>query len=317
MAVPTNTFQTFAGVGLREELSDKIFRLDYEETPFMSMCKKGKTESLYTEWQTEALPAVNSSNAVIQGDAHTSAAPVATVRVGNYCQTSDRGAAVSDIMEIVSKAGRKSEMAHQMALYAAALKRDIESIITKNQASLAGNSSTATLVGGLPTFFSSNIDTNGGSGGGFAGGVWVVRANGTPRDLTEDMVKALMQTIFTATSKVPGTFMTGVYNRTICDTFSGFAQRTHVDSAAQLTATIEVYKGPFGLVKFVPNALMSQRDAYLLDPAYFEFAMLIPFKYKDLADEGHAERKMVTATYTVKSLNEKASGAIFDLTTAP
>ena len=37
MAQPTNTFDTYDAVGNREELSDKIWMITPEETPFLSL----------------------------------------------------------------------------------------------------------------------------------------------------------------------------------------------------------------------------------------------------------------------------------------
>ena len=45
-------------------------------------------------------------------------------------------------------------------------------------------------------------------------------------------------------------------------------------------------------------------------------AFLRDFKLMDLATTGDAEKKAIVVEYTLTSKNEKASGAVFDLTTA-
>lgn len=51
---------------------------------------------------------------------------VPTVRLGNRTQISTKTASVSGSQAAVNSAGRKSEMAYQMALRALELKRDME-----------------------------------------------------------------------------------------------------------------------------------------------------------------------------------------------
>ena len=49
MAAPTNTIQTYAITGIREDLSDMIYDVSPAETLFYSSMKKGKAENTYTE----------------------------------------------------------------------------------------------------------------------------------------------------------------------------------------------------------------------------------------------------------------------------
>ena len=42
MTIPTNTFDTYAAVGNREDLTDIIYNIAPTDTPFMSGIKKGK-----------------------------------------------------------------------------------------------------------------------------------------------------------------------------------------------------------------------------------------------------------------------------------
>lgn len=57
MAVVTNTFTTYAAIGMREDLSDIIDMISPTETPFYSMLKKSKCSARFYEWQTDALAA--------------------------------------------------------------------------------------------------------------------------------------------------------------------------------------------------------------------------------------------------------------------
>ena len=46
MAQPTNTFDTYDSVGIREDLSDIIYNISPEETPFMSKSAKRAQKTL-------------------------------------------------------------------------------------------------------------------------------------------------------------------------------------------------------------------------------------------------------------------------------
>jgi hypothetical protein len=46
MAVPTASFETFLQVGLREDLTDMIYRISPTETPFFNSAALGKSPSM-------------------------------------------------------------------------------------------------------------------------------------------------------------------------------------------------------------------------------------------------------------------------------
>lgn len=107
-------------------MSDIIYDISPTETPFLSSIGKTKATSTKHEWQTDALAAAVSNNAVIEGDEATMDASTATTRVFNYTQISDKTATVSGTQEAVNSAGRRSEMAYQMEKRMKELKRDVE-----------------------------------------------------------------------------------------------------------------------------------------------------------------------------------------------
>ena len=58
MAQPTNTFDSYDAVGIREDLSDIITNVSPEETPFHTKCRKTTAKNTLVEWQTDALRSV-------------------------------------------------------------------------------------------------------------------------------------------------------------------------------------------------------------------------------------------------------------------
>jgi hypothetical protein len=68
MAQPANTFDSYDAVGIREDLSNVIYNVSPEETPFYSKAKKTSAKNTLVEWQTDSLRA-SAANAHIEGDA--------------------------------------------------------------------------------------------------------------------------------------------------------------------------------------------------------------------------------------------------------
>ena len=127
MALLTNDFTTYSNVGIREDLSDTIYRVAPEETPFINAIGSGKSTATFHEWQIESLASVNTANAQLEGDTITADAANVPTRVGNRCQIARKTASVSGTNDAVNKAGRDTEMARQVMLKGMELARDQES----------------------------------------------------------------------------------------------------------------------------------------------------------------------------------------------
>tara|TARA_R110001592_G_scaffold76110_1_gene229986 strand:+ start:905 stop:1327 length:423 start_codon:yes stop_codon:yes gene_type:complete len=125
MAVIANTFTRYASIGIREELANVIFNISPQETPFVSNIGKKTVKNTYFEWQTDVL-ANAAANAHIDGDDISSySAVVPTVRLGNYTQIMRKDFILSDNLEVINEAGRKSERAYQITKTGNELKRKI------------------------------------------------------------------------------------------------------------------------------------------------------------------------------------------------
>ncbi len=104
-------YNRYEAIGAREDLSDVIYNISPTDTPIMSSIGKSKATGVYHEWQTDALAAATTSNALVEG-ADASAADLSpTTRIGNYTQIVGKTVQISGTLEAVDKAGRKSEKA--------------------------------------------------------------------------------------------------------------------------------------------------------------------------------------------------------------
>lgn len=313
MALPTSAFTSYDAVGNREDLSDMIYNIDPIEVPFMSGIPKAKANSVLHEWQTEALAAASGTNAVLEGDEATTDAATATVRLSNTCQISDKVPRVTGTQEAVNKAGRRSEMAHQVVKRALELRRDMETILLRNQAEVTGNATLARTLGAVPSWVDTNTD-NGTSGtDGSLGNT--VRTDGTQRDVTEALLAGVLQAVWTAGGD-PDNVMVGAFVKRKVSTFTGNATRMKAAEDGRLQASISVYESDWGVLDIIPNRFQRARDMWIFQMDMWGLAFLRPVKLQDLAKTGDTERKQLIVGFTLESRNEAASGAVWDLNTS-
>lgn len=312
MAIVTNTFLTFSAIGNREDLSEIIYNISPTDTPFSGRIGKTKASAVLHEWQTDALAAA-AANAQLEGDDHTSFAAVTpTVRLGNRCQISSKDVIVSGTQDAVDKAGRKREMVYQMLLRSRELKRDIEFVLTNNQAPVTGNSTTARQLRPLCSWYATN-DNRGASGAD--GSSSAAATDGTQRALTESLLKTVLQNCWTQGGN-PDMLMCGAFNKTVISGFSGNNTRMADTSNKKLITAIDVYVSDWGTHRIVPNRFSRARDLHVLDTEYWAVAWLRPIHTVDLAKTGDATKGLIQAEYTLESKNEAASGIVADLTTS-
>src|SRR5215467_10619267 len=253
MALPTNTFATYEAVGNREDLSDVIYRIDPTDTPAMSGFEREKATAVNHEWQTQALAAVDTTNAVLEGDDATTDAATPTVRLGNVCQISDKVARVTGTQRAVEHAGRDDELAYQEMLKGLELKRDMESIlIGTNQAKVTGSDSVARKTASVISWLKTNTSKGTGGADPAAADGTGSRTDGTQRVFTEAQLKSVLNGIWTSGGK-PDTIMVGAFNKQVFSTFTGRATPIEETKAKKITAAVDAYESDFGRLKVVPN----------------------------------------------------------------
>jgi len=316
MAQPTNTFDSYDAVGIREDLENVIYDISPEETPFYSSCKKLKATNTYHEWQTDSLRA-SAANAHIEGDATTAEARTATTRLGNYCQIFKNAVVVPDTDSGLDKAGRASEMAYQTLKIAKEQKLDIEKALFDNNAQVAGNATTARELAGAPCWFTSAI-MNKGSGGAHANGTGSnARTDGTQTIFTQADFDTLLQSIWDNGGK-PDSVYLSAFQMNIALGFTGNNnQRSTVQAGdKKVIKSLDVYVTPWGTVEFVPTRENRGRDAFVMQDDMWAVAVLRGTKNVELAKTGDNSTRQVVTELTLVSKNEAASGMMADLTTS-
>lgn len=322
MAQPTNTFDTYDAVGNREDLQDKIYMVSPEKTPVMSAGRRFKATAKFHEWQRDSLATPNKDNAVIEGDERSGTALTPTERVGNYAQLFDKVAVVTSSQRKSNSAGRSDEMKYQIAMKAIPeLKRDIEAMLTSNNAAVAGNSSTARKSGGIGTMIYTN--TSHGAGGSTAthssGAPTTAPTAGTARAFAESQLKTVMQSIYTNSGEMPSMVSLTPSHKAGFSAFTGIAQNRRETGKKQavIIGGADVYVSDFGDLTIVPNyvqATSSPNTVLILNPEHYGVAFFQDFKTEPLAKTGHTDKEMVSAEVIAVVTSQTAQGKVADLT---
>ena len=316
MAALSGTYITDDAKGLREDLTDMISNISPEKTPFISMIGKGKAKGTLHEWQVDSLANPDTANAKNEGNDASFSVPTPTTRIGTVMQISEKTAMVAGTLEAADKAGRKSEMALQMAKRSAELKRDVEAIALANQ---AADSTDPRKTASLLAFLKTNIDkAPDGSNPSYTSLPNATRTDGTPRAFTEAMLKNVVQLGWAEGAEFK-IIMTGAYNKAKISGFAGNADRVFNLNGAKpgaIVASADVYVSEFGTLTVVPNRFQRTRDVFVLDPEYASIVYLRPYHSEQLAKTGDAEKRVIRVEWGLKVHNEKAQGAVFDLTTS-
>ena len=320
MAIVTNTFTTFDAKGIREDLSNIITNIAPEETPYMSNIRKESISNSLFEWQTDTL-ATAAANKQLEGDDVTSFdAVTATVRLQNYAQISRKTIVLSATEEVVNKAGRKSELAYQIAKRSSELKRDQEFTMLNGAVAAAGSTSVARGTASLQAFIKTNVDmqTNGASPS-YTTLPNSSRTDGNVRTFTETILKNVIQQVWTA-GGTPKILMVGPVNKQRVSGFSGIASsRFNIDGGARPATIIgaaDIYVSDFGNVTVIAQRFQRERDAFVIDPEYAGVVTLRPYQQIELAKTGDADKRMLIVEFGHKVYAENAHGIAADLVTS-
>lgn len=311
MAAPTNTYASYDQVGIREDLEDTIYNIDPDDTPFYSMVAKTKAKATQHDWQTDALRA-SADNKHLEGDDTIATARTPTVRLNNQCQIFKESATISGTDTGLDKAGRAGEMAYQIVLATKEMKLDIEKALFSNNAKVARDSSTAGELAGLPAWLKTNT-SNGSGASDPTGDGSDARTDGTQRAFTQTLFDGVMQEIWVAGGKPDCVYLSSGQMDAALG-FTGNNNQRNTAGEGKVSNTMTFYSTPWGQVKWVMSREHRARDAFIVQKDKWAVANLRPVKNSPLAKTGDSEKRQIVAELTLVSRNEKASGAVYDLT---
>lgn len=322
MAQPTNTGSSFKYNTIREDLSNIVYKISPLETPGMqAVGKKGKFESVLHEWPIVELAAANANNAVVEGGDATNDAPTTAFRRSNYAQLMNKTKQVSTTNDKIRGAGDVQKMVKQILYGTQELKRDMEARLMGPGSLIAAvNSDTqARLTASLAAFLMTNTSrgATGASGTLSGGGVTngypsVAETAGTPRTITETMLKTVIQAAWTQGGSPSLAFCGGTQKIQI-STFTGNATRFKTAEDKKLVAAIDVYVSDFGELQIVPDRFQDATRVLVVDPELVEVGYLQTMNNTPLAKTGNSTRRLVAVEWGVIVGNEKGCAQVTDL----
>lgn len=321
MTAPTNAYQTYTQVGIREDLADVIYDISPQDTYFFTNAARAKATNTLHDWQTDAL-AAPASNAQIEGDEFSGLAATPTVKLRNYTQISRKDVVVTRTANKVNTAGRKEELAYQMVKRGKELKRDIETDLVRNNAATAGGASSARLSASVESWIyganhvKATTQTVCSTTAPVNGIQSTIPVDGTAVALNEDdFKKALMQAW--SCGGETDTILTSATLKQKIDAFSGIATRfRNVESGqqAEIIAAADVYVSSYGSHKLVISRYMRASVVLFLDMSSWGVAWLDPIHTVDIAATGDASKKIIIGEWTLEARSPLANAKLGNVT---
>ena len=269
------------------------------DTVFMSNIGKIKVKGKYTEWLTDSLTAaancaVTEGNDAVLTDGHSQ------TRVGNYTQIAAKWFSVSDTLEAVDKAGRKSEIAYLTSIFLKELARDMEYGLLNNATATSSDPRSAKGVKGW-------ITTNDTS---FTTGTSITT-------LTETLFNDVIQACWVAGGNPTMVLAPASMKRKI-SAFTGNSKlTTNIDAdSKKVILSIDYYESDFGIVKVYATRFLATDDdanydsVLILDKEKWQMGTLQGLKTEKLAKTGLSQKIQMSTEYTLISRQELASGRI-------
>lgn len=283
-----NAHLTYGQVGNREDLSDILTQISPEDTPLFTMFGETKATGTKHEHVEDAL-ANPAANAKVEGANYDLIEPTTRSRVFNYTQIFIKAPKVSKTQEAVSKAGVKSEMAHQIKQKMAEIKRDIEYSYVNNTAAAAGDASTARELGGLKAFISTEKTT--------------------PESLTETTFNNALQGAW-ENGGTPTIVLVNGTNKRAISAFTGGGIRSVEAGKKTLYGAVDFYDSDFGQVEIVPSRFLTANDVFILDKNLWKTAWLRKITIEDYNSQGSYMAKVIEGELTLEARGEAGNAWI-------
>lgn len=308
MATNTGTIVTYEQVGIKEDISDIITNISPTKTPFQACIGTEKVWNTLYQWQEDSLFAAG-SNAQVEGAAAPTASSQPTVMRTNVTQILTKTAAASGTTDAVRTYGRERELAYQLAMRSAEIKRDLEyAMVGVNQASVAGSASVARQMASALSMISNTGIYTMGDGLNYTG---VLPAS---QVITEAAFLATVQQLYNVGGE-PNTLLVKPADGVNVSAWQSSSRTVMVENGQKkLTNVIDVYESPFGKINVVLDRFILASSALVFEPTMWKRAVLRNWTRETLAKTGDSTTVMILGEFGLKHRNFEASGALVNLT---
>jgi hypothetical protein len=300
---------TYDQVGIKEDVSDIITNISPTKTPFQAGTGSEGIINRVALWQEDSLQAV-ASNAQVEGATAPNAVENPTVMRSNNTQILSKTASVSGSADAVKTHGRDKELAYQLSLRSAEIKRDLEfAFIGANQAAVAGSDGVARQMGSAQSMINNAVTYTMGTGGGlnYSGGL------PTAATITETAVTATAQQMY-ANGAEPDTIMVKPGDSLNVASFQTNGRTRFVENGTRnVTNVVDFYESPFGKLKIVMNRFIASTDALVYEATMWKKLILRNWFRQTLAKTGDSTQVQIVGEFSLKHRNFGASGRITNL----
>ena len=292
------TYTSYDQVGKAVQIDDIVSNISPTKTPFLSSIGTENVYARFFEWEEDALRAVQ-ANAQLEGYTAADATLTAMTSRTNQTQILEKTIKVANTADAIKLHGRKKETAYQLAKAAEEVKRDLENaLVGVNQAAVVGSAGVARQMASVPNQIAAGTTIAGGSAA-----------------LTEAKVLSMHQAVYNAGADI-SVLMVKPADSVIVANFATATGRLReiTQGGTELVNSIRIYTTPFGSLKVVMNRFMLSTICLGYDPQYWKLGVLRPWFKQKLAITGDNEMWSIVGEYSLKHLNQSASGMVNAIT---
>jgi len=294
-------------VGRKEDISDVITTISPTKTPFQSMIGSESIHNIVKQWQEDSLNAV-AANAQVEGANAISAVQNATVMRSNTTQIFMKTASVTGTADTVETYGRDRELAYQLSLRSAEIKRDLENAyVGVNQAAVTGSDGVARSMASALNMIASANTYFMGAGTPLGGN------SGTPAALSETAVLAVSQQLYVQGAD-PDTILVKPGDSLTVANFQTNSRTRFVENGTKdVVNVVNFYESPFGRLKVVMDRFILPTSALVFEASMWKKLVLRNWFRETLAKVGDSTQVMIVGEMSLRHKNFQASGAITNL----
>lgn len=311
--VPSNTLTTFALTGNREDIADEISIITPIDSPFYHGIGATTVTAMKHEFMTDAIETPGQNKAKIGSDPTIEASEQPT-KLFNYVQLQEKSFSIADSSAAVNTVGNSGGYDYQKALKMKALVGDIEWAFLREVA-VAGDASTEPSMKGMLNWTTTNLDKASDATLEADGTV----TGGTARELTKDLIRSVLQNMYSAGGGGQGKMLTAYCGSVQKDKFDAFAATGNNRRAIQSDTVddkVDLYITSWGTVKASIHRTMPTDVFWIGDLAFWKKATLIPVGVQELAKTSRSNTKFhMTVQHTLEAKNELSAGRITNLST--
>lgn len=312
---------------INEDVMQKIWDVSKIPLPLTDMIGSNRHKNSYFEWVKDKLRSPNVANAAVDGADAANFVAETGERVGNHSQISVECIATSHRADASDTIGYAKQLAYELTKGQQNIRRDVESIALFNQASKAGDSSTAGTTGGLPSWIATNV--HGATAGGYdhSKGVTTKAAVGdgtAAAGLSFADVKAACMDVYKegaeasvlmSSPEVISALSTYLFDNEARIATLTSDQGAPASSKATALGAVNIVVTDFGTLKLVSNRLQPADEngnhfAFILDPEYLSLSYLEGYRTDKLAKTGLSEKREISVDWGLRVHVEEAQAMI-------